>query len=187
MPAVARRTATASGCSGGKASMSASTIRHVLSLSGSIAFTVEEYGLIHVRRSDATAALPRRRWQPSSGVPAGVRPTASGAAQKVARQLRVPAPRLGPHGGDDLGGELVQVGVVEVGPQHGQSPVEGTGEKVQAQSDIGVGRQFAARNSPLDELSGLGAPGIPYRLQERGGEVGVTRPFGEQIRNDLAG
>src|SRR5271155_1499249 len=33
-------------------------------------------------------------------------------------------PRLGPHGGDDLGGELVQVGVVEVGPQHGQSPVE---------------------------------------------------------------
>src|SRR6202012_1593118 len=52
MPAVARRTATAAGCSGGNDSMSASTIRHVLSLSGSIAFTVEEYGLIHVRRSD---------------------------------------------------------------------------------------------------------------------------------------
>jgi hypothetical protein len=44
MPAVARRTATASGCSGGKDSISASTVRHVLSLSGSIAFTVEEYG-----------------------------------------------------------------------------------------------------------------------------------------------
>ena len=57
MPAVARRTATASGCSGGKDSTSASTIRHVLSLSGSIAFTVEEYGLIHVRRSDAVSRL----------------------------------------------------------------------------------------------------------------------------------
>ena len=45
MPAVARRTATASGCSGGKDSMSASTCRHMFSLSGSIAFTVEEYGL----------------------------------------------------------------------------------------------------------------------------------------------
>ena len=41
--------------------MSASTCRHVLSLSGSIAFTVEEYGLIHVRRSEAGAALLRRR------------------------------------------------------------------------------------------------------------------------------
>ena len=44
MPAVARRTATASGCSGGSDSMSASTCRHMLSLSGSIAFTLEEYG-----------------------------------------------------------------------------------------------------------------------------------------------
>ena len=44
MPAVARRTATASGCSGGSDSTSASTCRHVLSLSGSIAFTVEAYG-----------------------------------------------------------------------------------------------------------------------------------------------
>jgi hypothetical protein len=44
MLAVARRTVTASGCSGGNDSMSASTCRHVLSLSGSIAFTVEEYG-----------------------------------------------------------------------------------------------------------------------------------------------
>ena len=57
MPAVARRTATASGCSGGKDSMSASTCRHVLSLSGSIAFTVEAYGLIHVRRSQAGAVM----------------------------------------------------------------------------------------------------------------------------------
>src|SRR5271170_4972673 len=107
--------------------------------------------------------------------------------KKNERQLRAPAPRLGPHGGDDLGGELVQVGVVEVGPQHGQSPVKGTGEKVQAQSDVGVGGQFAARDGPLDELSGLGAPGISYRLEERGGEVAVAGPFGEQIRNDPAG
>jgi hypothetical protein len=53
MPAVARRTATASGCSGGNDSMSASTCRHVLSLSGSIAFTLEEYGVTHARRRDA--------------------------------------------------------------------------------------------------------------------------------------
>ena len=46
MLAVARRTATASGCSGGNDSMSASTCRQMLSLSGSIAFTLEGYGVI---------------------------------------------------------------------------------------------------------------------------------------------
>jgi len=44
MRAVARRTVTASGCSDGNDSMSASTCRQTLSLSGSIAFTLEGYG-----------------------------------------------------------------------------------------------------------------------------------------------
>ena len=60
MPAVARRTATASGCSGGSDSMSASTCRHMLSLSGSIAFTLEEYGVTTrrgLRRSGVIAAF----------------------------------------------------------------------------------------------------------------------------------
>ena len=96
-------------------------------------------------------------------------------------------PTLGPHSGHDLGGELVEVGAVDVGPQHGHSPVEGTAEKVQAKSDVGVGGQFAAVDGALDKLSGLGAAGISYRFEERGGEFGVAGPFGEQIGNDLAG
>ena len=45
MPAVARRTATASGCSGGSDSTSDSTCRQSLSWSGSIEITVDGYGL----------------------------------------------------------------------------------------------------------------------------------------------
>jgi hypothetical protein len=80
MPAVARRTVTASGCSGGNDSMSASTCRHVLSLSGSIAFTVKAYG---------ACALPPT--PPDSGGPQDPRPNRvllhrRGLLQKPARR-----------------------------------------------------------------------------------------------------
>src|SRR5271156_3767462 len=92
MPAVARRTATASGCSGGNDSMSASTCRHVLSLSGSIAFTVEEYGLIHVRRSQAGAALHRVRLRGLQGfLDLRVRPRIPAATKGTGESVAISA------------------------------------------------------------------------------------------------